>query len=466
MEQHRKIDREQTASELAKNIAFLPTSKSKSSYSDFGDGEKLAFLADMELGFYRDLDDAFRPSLLTLDPDGRVRDSETVELMQFVWSEVRRIILPRIGYSEPTPEGMLRPTEWFLIFSQTGSGKSTLEAYYTFWVLAENPWIQSIRSTMPIYAYSLDYPFVLRDDAGKRIPHPKYRRMKALREIEDYENCLFVADELPSLMPGRNFNDRRQFAVTSMARNFRKENVFVIATSQREKDPDPELRENFNLLIQPHIEPGKLTWRVWPNQDAEYSDYCYHPERYVEYPEDNSDDYTEPSIPWLFLAFDSRHKVPLEFQSPLTPEKSDEESGALMAWIKETDTGGIFANFYSRDEIPPTSELKMAVKAWDVANRKMYSDNELLLIVQDFKKKFHRIPKPDPDPEPASEEERQREFLCECGASYTDAYKLEQHVSGVRNGILGLTNRPLPKAQVAEYRRRHPKLVESLEARP
>jgi hypothetical protein len=264
-------------------------------------------------------------------------------------------------------------------------------------------------------------------------------------------------------MPGRNFMDRRQFAVTSMARNFRKQNVYVVATSQREKDPDPELRENFVLLIRPDVDENSLTWKAWKNEDADYSYYAWHQDAYTRYPEFNPDQYPEPAIPWLFLAFDSRHKVPLEFQAPLTDEKASAEAEALMKWIKETDSGGVNSNYFSRGEFPPASELNAAIKAWDVKNRKMYSDSEILLIVQEFKRRYLKIPESEPEPEPEAAEEKPKEFLCECQAQFRGEQKLAQHVSSVRNALLGLNSRPLPAARGEDYRRRHPNLVRELE---
>jgi hypothetical protein len=262
-----------------------------------------------------------------------------------------------------------------------------------------------------------------------------------------------------------------------MARNFRKQNVFVIATSQREKDPDPELRENFNLLIRPEINEARLTWRVWQNRDAEYSNYYNNPNQFASYPDGNPDvllfdpdgavrdlfDYPVPAIPWLFLAFDSRHKVPLEFQAPLSPEKSDAEANALMAWIRETDTGGVFSNYYSREEVAPGSELKAAVKAWDVSNRKMYSENELLLIVQDFKRKFHKVPEPEPEIEKMPAEKPEPEiFVCECGLDSPNQASLDRHVAGVKNAIRGLSSRKTPKDRIDELLRLHPKIAASV----
>lgn len=434
------------------------------SYADMVDSEKLEVLASIEVEFYRDLQDAFREDFLINDADGNARDQMDVDFMRHVWSEARSIVLPRISFTEDTPQGMLRPTEWLLLFGQTGAGKSTLETYFAFWILDRNPWIKSIRSTMPIYAYSLYYPFVIRDDDGRRIRHPKLILMKELREIESYQDCLFLADELPSLMPGRNFMDRRQFAVTSMARNFRKQNVYVVATSQREKDPDPELRENFVLLIRPDVDEDSLTWKTWKNEDADYSYYAWHRDDYTRYPEFNPDEYPEPAIPWLFLAFDSRHKVPLEFQAPLTDEKAGVEAEALMSWIKMSDSGGVNSNYFSRGEFPPASELNAATKAWDVKNRRMYSGDEILLIAQEFRRLYFKIPEPEPESDPQPEAEAPREFACECGGIYTNQHHLDLHLNGVRNSILGLTNRPLSEARVEQYRRRHPLLVKRLEA--
>jgi len=431
--------------------------------------ERLQFAESVEGKLYSEAPDPlveiFREDLLEKDWQGNPRSEEEKEMLRLAWKYAREAFLPCMSYFEGTPKDKVNNSEWILLFGDSGSGKTTLGIYHVFWISDSNPWIKTIYSTTPIYAYSFDYPFVLRDDQGHRLLHPKWKETKNLREIGGYENCLFFADELANLLPGRNFQSRRQWAVTSMSKNFRKRNVYFIATVQREMSPDPELRENFDCLLRPSISHDRLTWRFWRNKDADFSEYMrwqMGDKRVgsVVYPQDDSEaDYPTPRLPWLFAAFDSRREVALMFQAPLTPEVAESEARSLMAWIEKTDTGGTFSNWYSRNKTPPEGEFRTAVKAWDVASEKMYSDDELLLIAQEFRRLYHRLPQEELE---KPKLEKPRLFACECGWSSPSEGKLGVHIAGIRNVILGLTTRRKPAAQVEDIRRRHPKLAGEL----
>ena len=429
--------------------------------------------ADTEAAFYGVAPDPiveiFRDDLLRNRHDGTPRPELEREALKEAWKTARDYLLPRMTYSEPTAKDQVRDTDWIEIFGGKGKHKTTLGVYLVHWYVEDLAWISAIYSTIPIYAYSLDYPFVLRGDDGRRILHPKYRPVTTLREIGEYENCLLFLDELANLLPGRNFSDRTQWLVTTWTRNFRKRNVMLIATTQRETSPDPELRENFNLLLAPDVvdspDGRRLVWRQWLNYDSDYSEYRAWKSGYgkcLVYPKDDVDGgFPDPAIPWLYAAFDSRLEVPILFQEPLERSKAEFEAEALMTWIEETDSGGVNSNYYSVGELPADGELKKALDAWNVTEKKMYDSDELLLISQDFKRLYHRLP--EPGSEPDGERVELRSFECECGASYPDPHKLASHVSGVRNAIRGLTNRPLPKERVEEYRRRHPSQVKEID---
>lgn len=432
--------------------------------------QKLNILAEIESTFFVDFNDALRPDFLENDVTGNPRNEDEKNWFRFIWQSVCDLILPSLYFTEPTPEGQLRETEWLLIFGPTGTAKTTLSVYYVFWVLEQCPWIETIHSTTPIFAYSLSYPFVLRDSSGNRVLHPKYVPQETLREIESYRNCLWFADELASLLPGRNAMDRRQFIIATAARNFRKENVFVIANAQREMSPDPELRENFDCLIQPELLEDKtvLIWKLWRNNDADYSIYhesLFHNETPIILPANDPENFPVPILPWLFLAFDSRHKVQFLFQQPLNDETATIEAKSVYKWLEEKDNGGIYSNYYSRDKLPPDHDLNAAIRSWDVSNEKMYSKPELLLITQEFKRIFHKLSE-EPSAPPVSmsipvepvKEKSPVVFRCQCGYETLSESDFLSHQITVKNSILGLVR--ASKATVEKLRQSHTNLLQ------
>src|SRR3989441_2035701 len=258
------------------NVAMLPKAEPRKEQVDSdSDGEEppagepefekflermekeLAEAEKTEVAFYgvapNPVVEIFRDDLLQNRHDGTPRPKWEKEALRAAWKTARDYLLPRMTYAEPTSKDQVRDTDWIEIFGGKGKHKTTLGVYLVHWHVEIFAWISAVYSTIPIYAYSLDYPFVLRDDEGRRLLHPKYRPVRTLREIGDYENCLIFLDEIANLMPGRNFSDRTQWLVTTWTRNFRKRNVMLIATTQRETSPDPELRENFNLLLAPDV---------------------------------------------------------------------------------------------------------------------------------------------------------------------------------------------------------------------
>src|SRR5207247_4034115 len=123
---------------------------------------------------------------------------------------------------------------------------------------------------------------------------------------------------------------------------------------------------------------------------AYYSDYMAWKSGFgmcLDYPDDDADGgFPDPAIPWLYAAFDSPLEVPILFQEPLERSRAESEARALMLWIEETDSGGINSNCYSVGGHPSDGELKTALAAWNVIEKKMYESAELLLISQDSKR--------------------------------------------------------------------------------
>lgn len=414
----------------------------------------------------------FRDDLLENGHDGKPRPQWEKDALLKAWRIAREWYLPSMSYVEPTATTEVRDTEWLLLFGEKGAHKTTMGVYYSHWYLGRCPWVTAAYSTIPLYAYILDYPFVLRDNQGKRLLHPKYRPIRTLREIGRYENALVFMDEIANLMPGRNFSDRTQWLVTSWTRNFRKHNVILVATTQRETSPDPEMRENFGILVAPEIVDDdngkKLTWKMWKNHDSDYSEYRswksgFSGVRATEYPDDDLDgNYPLPKLPWLYAAFDSRLEVPILFQEPLEKSRVEAEARSLRKWIDSTDTGGVNSSYYSRGEVPPDSDFRRALDAWNVSEQKMYDSDELLLIGQDFRRLNHApVEVEEAQAKLRAEREGPKSYECECGfAAGNRPDVLERHISGVRNIIFGLTTRRLPEARVVELRTSHPKLVQ------
>src|SRR5207249_8784516 len=119
--------------------------------------------------------------------------------------------------------------------------------------------------------------------------------------------------------------------------------------------------------------PEYTAWKNGFSETAEYPDI-------IEFP--------GPEFPWFFLFFDSAHKVPIMFQAPLDPAKVGLEAAEMKSWLQKSDSGGIWTKFLSKGEFPPSGDFNSAIRAWNIETEKMWSGDELLLIVQEFKRLF------------------------------------------------------------------------------
>ncbi len=394
----------------------------------------LFVLADVERTFYLDLADASRPDVLERDADGEPREEHRKFLMREVWRLARESMLPIISEIEPTPEHVVRDTEWIMVGGKaTGSGKSTLSVYFALWFAQRNSWYERIVSTLPIRAGNpFVYPFPLRDNDGKFLLHPKYVPLRTIRELAGAKNCLVFTDEIDNLLPGRNFEDRRQWAVITIAKNFRKENVTHISNTQYIMSPDPFLRQNYQLVAVPDLakerELYSMKWVMIPNTGPDFPEYDSWKKGFREAAEYPSAEFPGLEFPWFFLFFDSAHKVPIMFQAPLDPAKVGHEAAEMKAWLERSDSGGIWTKFLSKGEFPPSGDFNSAVRAWNIETEKMWSGDELLLIVQEFKRLF-------------AVEESHRPVVakaegaipCECGRKFLSKKMFEVHVSSVQN---------------------------------
>jgi hypothetical protein len=407
----------------------------------------LSVLTDVERTFYRDLADASRPDVLEIDADGEPRDEADRFLMKEVWRLARESVLPIISEVEPTPEHVVRETEWILSGGKaTGSGKTTVCVYYVLWFSERNPWYEKIISTVPIRAGDpFVYPFPLRDNDGKFLLHPKYRPLGALRELADAKNSLVFTDEIDNLLPGRNFEDRRQWVIVQIAKNFRKNNVTHVSSTQYIMSPDPLLRQNYQLIAVPELEKRgddvHFKWALIPNTGPDYPEYTAWKSgvrKAAEYPSEvlllgsglALSGFPAVEFPWFFLFFDSAHRVPIMFQAPLDPAKVGLEAAEMKAWLEEHDSGGVWTKFFSKGEFPPSGEFNSAVRAWNIETEKMWSGEELLLIVQEFKRLFAVEEAQRPVVEEAKAEGA---IPCECGRKFLSRKMFEVHVSSVQN---------------------------------
>jgi len=366
--------------------------------------KKLEYLAEIEKTFYPEGLEQF----LRFD-----RGTEPItELMRYVWKTVREIILPRISYYY-VAEG-LKDTEWDMVTMRTGGGKTTTSSYLVFHYLHNLKWIQQVVSTTPIFAGDpFDYPFPLRDNNGKRMLHPKLNMLRYLRDIDQFHDCIFFFDEVGSLVPGRNFADRRQWWCATVAKNARRRNIMVVMNEQHPKNLDVLLRENVAKVIEPMLNRDLeiLQFKVYENYDADFSAYFsktqlgFGPDPMV-YPNWESDVFEITELPWFFGFFDTRHEVPPLFQQIMTDKKLQDETDSLERFIKDTNPGGIFANYTREDGVcdPPKPELWDAIELWNKQFEKLYVGDELLQIFMEYRKRHHVVPvkeeKEDKEPLP------------------------------------------------------------------
>jgi len=428
----------------------------------------LSVLADVERSFYQDLADASRPDVLENDADGNPRHEGDRWLMREVWRLARENILSIISEVEPTPPHVIHDTEWILSGGKaTGSGKTTVCVYYVLWFSQRNPWYKKIISTVPIRAGNpFAYPFPLRDDDGKFLLHPKYWPLGTLRELADARNSLVFTDEIDNLLPGRNFEDRRQWVIVQIAKNFRKNNVTHVSSTQYIMSPDPLLRQNYQLIAVPDLakegEDVRFTWVLIPNTGPDYPEYAAWKSGFrkaAEFPTD--DGFPAPEFPWFFLFFDSAHKVPIMFQAPLDPAKVGLEAADMKAWLQKSDSGGIWTKWLSKGESPSSGDFNSAVRAWNIEAEKMWSGDELLLIVQEFKRLF-AVEEAQRPVEPM--ENIGHAIACECGRKFLSRKMLEVHVSSVQNYMSNPDSHHTAKKFEA-LKAQHPSLFKEAEAR-
>jgi hypothetical protein len=409
------------------------------------DGCPLEYLEEVERTFYAGIEDASRPDFLDVVWNGEPRPEESKLLMREVWRMVREQILPAISYVEPTGYEQVRDVEFILICGKgMGGGKSCLETFMAHMQLSWNPWIRTVWSTMPLFAGDLTrYPFPLRDDEGLKFLHPKYEAVKTLRDIGTYDTGLLVLDELDNLMPGREWNDQRVYLSAKIAKELRKSKVGFIATVQYPNSPDPLIRQNVQILMIPELDKRRtfgLEWISIRNIDADFSGYKAWKEGFgrelvPHFSADDSssgDSYPYPRLPWLFAFYDTFHKVPIMFQAPLDRAKAGSEASELLAWLKSSDSGGIFTRHISKGDEPPKGEFNDAVRAWNVETERLWSSDELLLITQEFLR-VSALAQAAKPPNAELPEETPRLIYCECGAPFEGSLGLERHHAGLKS---------------------------------
>lgn len=335
---------------------------------------------------------------------------------------------------------VLHDTEWLVALGPTGVGKTTVMTYYLHWVLDKfqrpdgvlDPWIEAIYSVTPFFegniirgdmypkeydtleqAYSAYRAFGLEETTypavelenehvywaknpfegkdGKMYYRPMLhhllRPLGVLRNIELIRNCVFFGDELGNLIPARNYQDRRQWIIAKMAKDFRRHNVYFIATDQYSKSFDILLRQNFVNQVKPLPDPTRdsISWEYYhSSNDPNFTDYVMHMNFRV-YPEDNLAEYpiVPPSVIHRF--FDSKHAVPLQFNEPLDEDKVVEQAHDFAAFLKEENP---FRILDRRDQM---GELRMdlldrSLKDWNVKRQRYWSAEELNSILARFVK--------------------------------------------------------------------------------